>query len=112
MSHHVTGQAKRIPSMKRGLVHLALSSHVLGAAALLFVLILGQRAEAMSPLNPGNAPKSIAGGMTIEVRGGGGGGHGGGGMGGWGGGRGAMGPGGVGPSFVHGGMAPGAASPH
>jgi hypothetical protein len=60
--------------------------HLLGAVAALLMgsLLAGQRAEAVSLLNPSSAgiDKAIAGGSTIEVRGGHGGGGGGGGHGG------------------------------
>ncbi|MGB6236814.1 MAG: hypothetical protein WBG16_05640 [Bradyrhizobium sp.] len=66
------------------------SLRVLGAAAALLIVsaIAGQRADAMSPVNPGMAAvsKAVANGRTIEVRGGG---HGGGGSGGGRGGGGA-----------------------
>jgi hypothetical protein len=95
--------------MKDSLVRSALSPRgtrfALGAAALLVVSILSQRTEAMSPIGPGSAPKAATSGLTIEVRGGHGGGGGRGG-GGWGGGHSA---GGVSGSFVRGG-AIGAAS--
>ncbi|MGB7222384.1 MAG: hypothetical protein WBD49_07755, partial [Bradyrhizobium sp.] len=62
------------------------SLRVLGAAAALLIVsaIAGQRADAMSPVNPGMAAvsKAVANGRTIEVRGGGHGGGGGGGRGG------------------------------
>ena len=68
---------------------------VLGAlvALLMGSVFFGQRAEALSPLNPGGAGmnKTVANGLTVEVRGGHGGGGGGGGRGGggsFGGGRG------------------------
>jgi hypothetical protein len=86
-------------------VQSILSSRALGAAALLMVSIFSQRADAMSPANPGAAPaKSISNGLAIEVRHGGGGGGGGGGRGagGWSGGHGFSG-GGVSSSFVRGG---------
>lgn len=58
----------------------------LGVAAALLILSAGvsQRAEALSPINPGGAAtgNAVANGLTIEVRGGRGGGGGG-----WGGGR-------------------------
>jgi hypothetical protein len=55
------------------------------AALLMFSTAASQRAEALSPINPGpSANKTNADGLTIEVRGG----HGGGGGGGGGGGRG------------------------
>ena len=51
------------------------------AALLLGSTLAGQRAEALSPINPGmsKAGKAVAGERTIEVRGGGHGGGGGGG---------------------------------
>ena len=59
------------------------SLRVLGAVAALLMVstIAGQRAEALSPVNPGMAGtgKAVAGALTIEVRGGHGGGGGGGG---------------------------------
>jgi hypothetical protein len=65
---------------------------LLGVAAALLTLstVASQRAEALSPVNPGMAgtSKTIANGQTIEVRGGHGGGSGGHGSGGVGGGRG------------------------
>jgi hypothetical protein len=79
-------------------VHPALSPRAWSVAALLMVSVFSQRADAMSPINPGSAPaKSTVSGLTIEVRGT----HGGGG----GGGRSAGGfsAGHVGSSFVRGG---------
>jgi hypothetical protein len=80
------------------------------AALLMVAIFAGQRAEAMSPINPGMSEvgravaneKAVANELTIEVRGGHGGGGGGGGgrSGGWGGGRSA---GGVGGAVVRGG---------
>ena len=65
---------------------------LLGVASALLTLsaLAGQRAEALSPINPGSAAvsKAAANGLTIEVHGGHGGGGGGGRSGGLGGGRG------------------------
>jgi len=80
--------------MTGSLVQSILSSRALGAAAILMVSLFSQRADAMSPINPGTAPaKPISNGLTIEVRhgGGGGGGHG-------------FSGGGVSNSFVRGGV--------
>ena len=79
------------------------------AALLMMAIFATQRAEAMSPVNPGMSEvgktvagkKAVANGLTIEVRGGHGGGGGGGGRsGGSGDGRGA---GGVSGTVIHGG---------
>jgi hypothetical protein len=76
-------------------------SRLLGVAAALLTLsaVAGQRAEALSPINPGSAAtgKAAANGLTIEVHGGHGGGRSGGFGGGLGGGRGFSG------AAVHGG---------
>jgi hypothetical protein len=84
-------------------VQSPLSPHMLGAAALVMVSFFSPRADAMSPISPGHVPaKSVANGLTIEVRGGHGGGGGGGGgrgAGGWSGGHGFS----AGGSFVRGG---------
>jgi hypothetical protein len=72
----------KIPDPKRGLVRCL---GVAAAAMLALSAIAGERAEALSLINPGVAPtaKYASDGLTIEARGGhGGGGHGGGGHGG------------------------------
>src|ERR1700722_8176204 len=86
--------------MTKSSVNSLLLSSVSGvtAALLMMAIFAAQRAEAMSPVNPGMSEvgKTVAGKkvvtneLTIEVRGGHGGGGGGGGgrSGGWGGGRG------------------------
>jgi hypothetical protein len=87
------------------------SLRVLGAVAALLTIsaVAGERAEALSPVNPGMTAvsKAVADGRTIEVRGGGHGGGGGGhgGSGGWGGDRGAGGfsAGGMSGAVVRGG---------
>ena len=88
--------------MTKSSISSLLSSPVSGvtAALLIMAIFAGQRAEAMSPINPGMSEvgwavankKAVANERTIEVRGGhggggGGGGSGGGRSGGWGGGR-------------------------
>src|ERR1700733_11900091 len=84
--------------MTKSSISSLLSSPVSGvtAALLIMAIFAGQRAEAMSPINPGMSDvgravankKAVANERTIEVRGGHGGGGGGGGRsGGWGGGR-------------------------
>ena len=90
--------------MTNSSVHSALSPRAWSVAALLMVSVFSQRADAMSPINPGGAPvKSIASGLTIEVRGmHGGGGGGGRSVGGWSGGH-SFSAGHVGSSFVRGG---------
>src|SRR6202165_1837014 len=98
----------RIPDPGRGLVRcLGLAA----AAILVMSAAVGQRAEALSLINPAAAPaaKSVSDGLTTEVRGGGhggggGGGHGGGGGGGFhGGGMGGGFHGGFGGGGFHGG---------
>ena len=70
----------KIPDPKRGLLRCL---GVAAAAMLALSAIAGERAEALSLINPGVAPtaKYASDGLTIEARGGhGGGGHGGGGF--------------------------------
>ncbi len=91
----------RIPDPGRGLVRrLSLAA----AAMLVLSVAAGERAEALSLINPGAAPsaKVVSGGLTTEVRGGHGGGgfHGGGGGGFHGGGGGGFHGGGGGASTV------------
>ena len=78
----------KIPNPGRGLVRGLVRSRgfvrcwgLAAAATLMLAAAPGQRAEALSPINPGGAPaaKHISDGLTTEVRGGHGGGHGGGG---------------------------------
>ncbi|HET7886161.1 MAG TPA: hypothetical protein VFL62_08055 [Bradyrhizobium sp.] len=100
-------------------VRFFLSPRALGMAALLAASVIGQRADAMSPINPGGGTTHVmSNGMTIEVRGGHGGGGGGGGRGagGWGGHSfGGFSAGGASRSFVRGGAigatAPSVAAP-
>src|SRR5713226_6806476 len=80
----------KIPDSRRGLVRGLVRSRgfvrcwsLAAAATLMLSAAPGQRAEALSLINPGGAPaaKQISDGLTTEVRGGhGGGGHGGGGF--------------------------------
>jgi hypothetical protein len=96
----------------RGRFSFGHALRLLGVAASLLALstLAGQRAEALSPINPGSAPtgKAAANGFAIEVRGGHGG-SGGGHSGGYGGGRGFSGAAvrggtyGTGPAVVAGG---------
>jgi hypothetical protein len=78
----------KIPDSRRGLVRGLIRSRdfvrcwgLAAAATLMLSAVPGQRAEALSLINPGGAPaaKHVSDGLTTEVRGGhGGGGHGGG----------------------------------
>jgi hypothetical protein len=90
----------KIPDPRRGIVHCIVRSLGLAAAAL-FALsaIAGQRAEALSLINPGAMPaaKHASEGLTTEVRGG----HGGGGGGGGGRGGGGYHGGGGGGAAIH-----------
>jgi len=72
----------KIPGSRRCLVRCSARALGLAAAAMLMLSAApGQRAEALSLINPGAAPtaKIASGGLATEVRGGHGGGHGGGG---------------------------------
>src|ERR1700731_1046253 len=77
ISHMMKMPDRRCAAMRRTALYLGLAA----AAVLAFTASSGQRADALSLINPAAAPtaKTVSGGLTTEVKGGGLGGGGGGG---------------------------------